>query len=548
MRDKTGSDDLPGWWLMDAVGDVRQAQGIGTRAELRRQLEPHLLGLQQRGQKAGLFALDGPPACIVVVLRQADMQLAVCEAADREGILFEFVATVPFAYATLNHFLSSPHDAISVADAQGILRFISPTHERWLGLRRGEALGRLASEVIPHSRLVEVATSGKAEIGQPYSADGVATRIVSRIPVLEQGRVVGVIGRTLFKGPEVVQRMLREVSRLQDEVARYRRELSHLRQAPEPLARLVGDSEPLQKLKKEITLVAQLDVPVLILGESGTGKELVAKALHELSPRSARALVSLNLAALPASLIEAELFGYGPGTFTGSHKQGRIGKFETADRSTVFLDEVGDIPAETQVKLLRVLEDHVVERLGEHKPRHVDFRLIAATHRHFDELIESGQFRADLYYRLAGVTLQVPALCERLEDIPALLAHFTQQFSERNRRPMPQIETDVASYLAEQAWPGNVRQFRQRVEEALVFAAGATLGIRHFERQQRARGTVRAVADLQERTEVVPLRTLQRRAAAQAVVFFDGHKVRAAKALGISRSRLYRLLEDGDVH
>ncbi|WP_158307680.1 MULTISPECIES: sigma-54 interaction domain-containing protein [Achromobacter] len=535
--------------MRDPVSATLCVHGIARQDAVRARILPALEAWLLRGQGAGLFPVDGQPALIVVVRVVESAQWMLIKSARDRDALPQFLTSVPFAASILNHFLTSTHDAISVVDKEGILRYISPTHERWLGLKPGEALGQPSQAIIPNSRMTDVVASGLAEIGHPYSADGVATRIVSRIPIREMGEVVGVVGRTLFKGPEVVQRMYREVSRLQNEVARYQRTLGVMEPEPESLSRLVGHSVPMHELKKDIRLVAELDVPVLILGESGTGKELVAQALHGLSARSARQMVSLNLAALPSSLLEAELFGYAPGSFTGSHKQGRVGKFELADQSTVFLDEVGDIPADIQVKLLRVLEDQTVERLGEHRSRRVDFRLVAATHQHMDELISSGQFRLDLFYRLAGVTLHIPRLSDRTEDIPELLAHFVQRFCARNRWELPDVHPDVAPFLAQQPWPGNVRQLRQRVEEALVFSAGRQLERRHFERGGSAvfgRPETPFVASVQVASPfgTQTLQETMRVAVRRAVEDHSGNKQRAARALGISRSYLYRLLGD----
>lgn len=544
-EDIASARESVGIWMRDLETGQEQLHGTACLASIRRQVLPELEKWLQRGLDAGLFATEGATPLIVVVWLVDSAQVMLIKPAGEDDALMRFIATVPFAAPVLNHILTSPHDAISVVDCGGIMRYISPTHERWLGLRSGEAVGRPAHQIIPNSRMAEVAASGVAEIGQPYSADGVATRIVSRIPIRVGGAVVGVVGRTLFKGPEVVQRMYREVSRLQNEVTRYQRTLGVMAPEPESLGRLVGNSAPMLDLKKEIRVVAELDVPVLILGESGVGKELVAQALHDLSPRRKQQMVSLNLAALPASLLEAELFGYAPGSFTGSHKQGRIGKFELADKSTVFLDEIGDISADIQVKLLRVLEDYTVERLGEHRSRKVDFRLVAATHRKMDDLVALGQFRLDLFYRLAGVTLHVPGLSERLEDIPELLTHFIQQFCARNRWEVPEVHPEVAPFLAQQAWPGNVRQLRQRIEEALVFSARQTLERRHFERhgasrQPRVHAPALAMAVPLEN----PLTMTQhmQKAVREAVEAHGGNKQRAARALGISRSHLYRLL------
>lgn len=195
------------------------------------------------------------------------------------------------------------------------------------------------------------------------------------------------------------------------------------------------------------------------------------------------------------------------------------------------------------MKLLRVLEDRRVERLGEHRSREVDFRLVAATHRKLDELVSSEQFRLDLFYRLAGVTLNVPSLAERPEDIPELLTHFVQQFCIRNRWEQPLIQPDVAPFLADQAWPGNVRQLRQRIEEALVFSAGQPLGRQHFERGNRR--VLHAVASPATETTYSDqtMQDIMRKAAWAAVDAHDGNKQRAARSLGISRSHLYTLLK-----
>lgn len=536
---------LKGLWLVDREGITVHAEGCLLERTWQDTLVPQVRTWRDTGQVVQLGALPRHAGTVALCAEIGEQLLILVRPTEQAHALYDFMVNVPFAPSVLDYFLTSVHDAITVIDAQGTLRYISPPHEKWLGLRPGQALGRPAHEIIPNSRMVEVAKTGRAEIGHPYTADGVATRIVSRIPIREEGQVVGVIGRTLFKGPEAVQRIYQEVSKLQAEVAKYRRHLGQLQQQHEALAPLIGHSAPMRALRQELETVAHLDIPVLITGESGTGKELVAKALHALSPRQQKALVSMNLAALPTSLLESELFGYAPGSFTGSQRSGRMGKFELADKSTFFLDEVGDIPAEIQVKLLRVLEDHVVERLGENKERKVDFRLVSATHQKMDEMVQTGRFRLDLYYRIAGVTLCVPSLSERLEDIPELLDHFVRLFCTRNHWPVPAITSEVPTYLAQQPWPGNVRQLRQKVEEALVFSAGKPLEVVHFQRRgSQARAlTTHPLQETPAPTNVIrPLSDIERQAAQDALRLSEGNKKKAAHALGISRSHLYKLL------
>lgn len=530
------------------------------------------------GTRPYLFEVAAPGAeatrHIALALDDGTTTLVLLHRPGSATALFDFLGAVPFAGAILEHFITNPYQAITVADRDGRMRYISPVHERFLGLRTGEGIGQPAERVIPNSRLPQVAATGKAEIGQLQRMNGV-TRVVNRIPIVQHGEVVGAIGQVLFKEPEAIARMHKEVSELRSQVAHYRRALDDLRGGP---GRLIGDSAPMQRLRREIETVARLDVPVLILGESGTGKELVARAIHEASQRDGgdtrdgKPLVSLNLAALPATLIESELFGHAAGAFTGSRRQGQAGKLEQAAGGTLFLDEVADIPMEMQVKLLRVLEDHLVERIGSRQARRIDFRLVAATNRDIQALIDAGRFRLDLYYRLSGVVLRIPALRQRREDIPALLHHFVQAFCQRNNVPVPAIDSAVPRHLAERPWPGNIRQLRQKIEEALVFCDGGRLRVADF-----ARGDDAAAAALAADATPYPLarsyaeheleddprsgtpppvaitpasrssglRELAYEAALKAIADHGGNKKRAAQALGISRSHLYTLLARG---
>ena len=497
-----------------------------------------------------LFHVDVPGGCgaggryAVVALGDEAVEVVLVRSADESAALLDFVASVPFAFAILNMFLTNPYQAITVADHEGLMRYISPVHEKFLGLAPGAATGRRAEEVIPNSRLPQVARSGKAEIGEMQQLRPGVTRIVNRIPVFEGGVLVGAVGQVSFSGVQALNRMQQRLNQLHDEVQHYKRELHQLKRTPS-LNAMVGSSAPMQRLAREIDAVAPLDVPVLILGESGTGKELVAQALHARGRDAQAPLVSLNLAALPATLIEAELFGYEAGAFTGAKRQGQPGKLEQAEGGTLFLDEVADIPMEIQVKLLRVLEDRRVQRLGASEGRRVNFRIVAATHRDLRALIDSGRFRLDLYYRLSGVVLQVPALRQRVEDIPALMQRFAESFCERNGLALPRIAPGVISYLAQQSWPGNVRQLRQRVEEALVFCDGQLLSVENFARHQDLPARPAQPPMAPPAPAAMPLRSLEHAAILDAIARHGGNKKRAAQELGISRSYLYKVLAGG---
>src|SRR6516162_8900159 len=245
---------------------------------------------------------------------------------------------------------------------------------------------------------------------------------------------------------------------------------------------MVGESPALRTALGMVSVVAPTDSSVLIQGETGTGKELVARAIHNLSSRGERAFVKLNCAAIPAGLLESELFGHEKGAFTGAIVQ-KTGRFELAHRGTLFLDEVGDIPPELQPKLLRVLQEQEFERLGGTKTIKVDVRLVAATNRDLGRMVADGTFRADLYYRLNVFPVVLPPLRERPDDIPRLVRHFTQQFARRMGRRIETIPSAVMESLVRYSWPGNVRELQNVVERAVILSPGSSLQVRPGELQ-----------------------------------------------------------------
>jgi formate hydrogenlyase transcriptional activator len=239
---------------------------------------------------------------------------------------------------------------------------------------------------------------------------------------------------------------------------------------------IVGESSALRRVLKQVETVAPTGSTVLIRGETGTGKELIARALHELSPRKGRPVVKMNCAAMPTGLLESELFGHEKGAFTGAICQ-KVGRFELAHQGTLFLDEVGDIPPELQPKLLRVLQEQEFERLGSTKTIKVDVRLVAATNRDLAQMVAEGTFRADLYYRLNVFPVVLPPLRERPDDIPRLVRHFTQRFARRMGRRIESIPSAVMDALVRYPWPGNVRELQNVIERAVILSPGASLKV-----------------------------------------------------------------------
>ncbi|ACS43719.1 sigma-54 interaction domain-containing protein [Methylorubrum extorquens] len=408
--------------------------------------------------------------------------------------------------------------------------------------------------MIENTRLDRVVATGKAEVGEIQSMRG-AERVVTRTPIKRGDKVLGAVGRIMFKGPAQVETLSRRINVLEREVEFYKREAAAICNRSYGLDTLIGESAPMRRLRGEIIKVAPLEIPVLIRGESGTGKELVAQALHRLSARRDSAVVMVNAAALPATLVESELFGYEPGAFTGADRKGRKGKFEQAAGGTIFLDEIGDMPMEVQAKLLRVLQDRIVERIGSDRPQHVDFRLVTATNHDLQELVTAGRFRLDLFYRISAITIEIPPLRSRVDDIPVLVAHFIKDVADRHHQPCPEVTDSALSYLMEQPWPGNIRQLRHEVERAFVFAENGRICADTFTPADdfRAPSTTPALAARDIATANPGAATLKAsigqveiELVRAALTRNQGNKKRAAQELGISRSYLYKLLEIDD--
>jgi len=265
-----------------------------------------------------------------------------------------------------------------------------------------------------------------------------------------------------------------EPRKLNDNFGAERVSLDHEIRSEMKFAEIVGKSAALQRVLREIEIVAPTDSSVLIQGETGTGKELIARGIHNLSARRDRSFIKLNCAAIPSGLLESELFGHEKGAFTGAIVR-KAGRFEVADKGTLFLDEVGDIPLELQPKLLRVLQEHEFERLGSTRTQHVDVRVIAATHRDLKQMVEAGQFRSDLFYRLHVFPLSVPPLRDRREDIPALVRHYVDKHARRMNRCIETIPSHAMEVFSSYSWPGNVRELQNFIERAVILSLGSIL-------------------------------------------------------------------------
>ena len=330
-----------------------------------------------------------------------------------------------------------------------------------------------------------------------------------------------------------------DVRALEDENRKLREELGYRYE----FDNIIGRSTAMQEIFATIERVAATRATVLLAGESGVGKDLIARAIHYKSPRRDRPFVKINCTALPENLMESELFGYEEGAFTGANTA-KPGRFEQADTGTAFLDEIGDVPATIQVKLLRVLQEREFERLGSNKTRHIDVRIIAATNQDLRAALEQGTFREDLYYRLNVVPLNIPPLRERTEDIPFLAEHFVKKLAAANASPVESITEEAIRKLLGYHWPGNVRELENVIERSLVLCSGTRLDAADIRLDTAPRARERAAEDFLP--EGLSLDEYEQSIIREALRRAAGNKSQAARLLGLTRNALrYRLAQMG---
>jgi two-component system response regulator HydG len=305
---------------------------------------------------------------------------------------------------------------------------------------------------------------------------------------------------------------------------------------------IIFASDKMKTVIDRVKRIAPTDATVLITGESGTGKELIAQAIHQNSPRKGKRIVPLNCAAVAENLVESELFGHVKGAYTDALTD-RMGAFEYANGGTLFLDEVGDMPLATQTKLLRVLEEHLITRVGDNKPVKVNVRVLSATNRSLEEAIEAGQFRRDLYYRLKVVTVEIPSLCERREDIVPLTDHFRKQFVKRHRKSVRGLSPAVTRRFFTYDWPGNVRQLRNAVETMVVLDTDGILDVDDLPPELSEVEEAQPIADGPAALVGQPLTEIEKWFIAQTLKLNNGNREETARMLGIGERTLYRKLE-----
>ncbi|MFY1030558.1 sigma-54 interaction domain-containing protein [Pseudomonas asiatica] len=437
------------------------------------------------------------------------------------------------AIRSLFEIIEQSSEGTVIVDRQARIVWMNERYARRFGLAdAASAIGQPCEAVIPGSLMREVVNNGR-----PILLDMLDTPneplVVMRLPIHDdQGVLIGAIGFALFDELRSLSPLLKRYSSMQQELASTRSQL-RARQAKYSFAQFVGSSAASLEAKRRARRGASSDSPVLLLGETGTGKELLAHAIHAASARAHKAFVSINSAAIPETLLEAEFFGTAPGAFTGADRKGRSGKLQLAEGGTLFLDEIGDMPLALQSKLLRVLQEKEYEPVGSNQMLRSDVRIIAATSIDLQAAIARGAFRADLYYRLNVLPIEVPPLRQRLEDLPALCEAILGELGSQY-----ELEAEAQQLLARHAWPGNIRELRNVLERATLLADQPRLGVADL---RAALGPLSPVAgEPMRQTYREACEAFERELIVGALAEHGGNVPEAASALGLGRSTLYK--------
>ena len=430
--------------------------------------------------------------------------------------------------------MDATDDAIVFVDEKGYIEMLSKPYASFLGVNKENSIGKHVREVIENTRMHIVVKSGVSEIAQVQEING-RNMIATRIPVRVEGKIIGAWGRVLFKDINDLNKLFMEISTIENELNLYKNEFRKINRAKYDLHSIIGESHAITSLKEITKRISNTNSNILILGESGTGKELFAHSIHNNSKRINQPFIKVNCGAIPYELLESEFFGYEEGSFTGAKKGGKIGKFKAADGGTIFLDEIGDLPLSMQVKLLRVLQDKEVEKIGSYIPEKIDVRIIAATNQNLEQMVEEGKFRSDLYYRLNVVSIKIPSLKERTEDIPILSKHLIEKISRQENIPVDDISDNALEYLKKYPWPGNVRELENILERAINFLDKDTVvDVEHLSpkvtgiKRQSQQQSLKSIMEQVEKQSII-----------DSLINSNGNKTIAASVLEISRTSLY---------
>lgn len=421
-----------------------------------------------------------------------------------------------------------------VVDNQSRLVFVEETYARSRGFDPQQVIGHYVKDVIPTSKLPTVVETGKPILGDVFYYED-KTVICNRFPLIKDGVIIGAMSYQVFEG---VEKLFESIKEMRSQLDYYKEKVKKYSGVRYSLGDIIGLSTAAVGIRSAILQASCTNATVLIQGETGTGKELVAHALHQESRRSHYPFVKLNCAAIPQELIESELFGYDEGAFTGARKTGKKGKFELADKGTLFLDEISQLSMAAQAKLLRVLQEKEIERIGGAETIPVNVRIVAATNDSLENMVKQGTFRADLYYRLNVIPIKVAPLRERRSDIPLLVKKFTDKYGDQAGLGAVTVDPEAMALIMEYEWPGNIRELEHAVERAINLCNSSSLEVGHFEW---------LLPKIQNKGKTTAGRSIQEaRAATEKEIILNalqathGNKKKAAEMLDIARPLLYQ--------
>lgn len=446
--------------------------------------------------------------------------------------------------------LDNVYKGVVCVDSQGHITFLSRSNERFYNLKPGEALGKHVTEVIENSSLHVVAKTGKPEIGQVMEVKEGIFRIVERIPIKKEGKLVGAVGKIMFSftRADSDKILVEHIHRLERQISEYQHQIKHIFSAKYTFPNIVAKSESMRNLKDLAERIAKTPSTVLIGGESGTGKELFAQAIHNASPRRNFPFVRVNCASIPPELFESEFFGYVEGAFTGALRRGKKGQFQIADKGTIFLDEISEMPIYMQAKLLRVLQEKEIAKVGSDKPLKVDFRLIASSNKSLQKMVNEGSFREDLYYRLNVIFLKLPPLRERKEDLDVLVPNIIEDLNMKLHSAVTGLSEDAWELLKIHDWKGNVRELKNVLERGLAICSKDLLETRHFQSYFFQENPDEESSSDKSFLMKEVLMLAEKKAIQRALRMAQGDIIKAGQILGISRSGLYQKMKSCNIH
>lgn len=431
-----------------------------------------------------------------------------------------------------------------IIDENGVIRIFTDYYERESGLVKEDVLGKRVDQVFPHTRLLDVLNTGKAITADMWELNG-KCQIVSRVPIISEGEIIGVLGINIFRYLNEARGFAKRVQKMFSELKYYKEEVQRIFGSKYSLGAIIGRSREIVEAKDMVLAIAPTNNPVLIYGETGTGKELFAHAIHQESARREGPFVRVNCAGIPDNLIESELFGYEEGAFTGARKGGKPGKFELANHGSIFLDEVSELSWAAQAKLLRALQENEIERVGSTSLTTVDTRVISATNIPLNKLVAEGKFRKDLFFRLNTFAITVPPLREHLSDLPLLCQHFIHHYNQENGTAVEGINNEALQLLASYHWPGNVRELNIAIERACIDARKGIITVNNLLRfTQFASGQNNISEDYKGFDIKEARKEAEKAVIIRALKASHDNRRKAAELMGISRSALYNKIEE----